>query len=98
MRWLFPVGVVGSLVAALCCVGVLTPLLVTGLVAFGLGALTRSLDLIVLPALAIFLVLAFIGWRSRRGARPPITPQPVEKPAPAVRSAPSIRRFLVPRG
>ena len=31
MRRLFPIGVVGSVIAALCCVGVLTPLLVAGL-------------------------------------------------------------------
>jgi mercuric ion transport protein len=66
MRWLFPVGVVGSVIAALCCVGVLTPLLVAGLVTLGLGALTRSLDLILLPALGIFLVMAFLGWRARK--------------------------------
>lgn len=66
MRWLFPVGVVGSVTAALCCVGVLTPLLVAGLVALGLSTLTSSLDRILLPALAVFLVMALVGWRGRR--------------------------------
>ena len=66
MRRLFPIGVVGSVIAALCCVGVLTPLLVAGLVALGLGTLTPNLDLVLLPALAIFLVLTFLGWRARR--------------------------------
>jgi hypothetical protein len=65
VRWLFRVGVVGALVAALCCVGVLTPLLIAGLVALGLSTLTRSLDLILLPALAVFLVMALVGWRAR---------------------------------
>ncbi len=66
MRWLLPVGVVGAVLTALCCIGVLTPLLVTGLVALGLETLTRSLDLILLPLLAIFLVLAIIGWRAKQ--------------------------------
>lgn len=66
MRWLFGVGVVGSIAAALCCVGILTPLLVALLVALGLTALTQSLDVILLPALGVFLVLAFIGWRGRK--------------------------------
>ncbi len=65
MRSLFPIGLVGSAITALCCVGVLTPLLVSLLVALGLGALTRSLDLILLPTLAVFLVLTFVGWRAR---------------------------------
>ncbi|HYU19675.1 MAG TPA: mercury resistance system transport protein MerF [Chloroflexota bacterium] len=66
MRWLFPIGAAGSVITALCCVGILTPLLVALLVAAGLGALTRNLDLILFPALAVFLVLTFVGWRSRQ--------------------------------
>ena len=57
---------VGSVVTALCCAGVLTPLLVAGLTAVGLTALTRSLDLILFPALAVFLVLTAIGWWRHR--------------------------------
>lgn len=66
MRWLFPVGTAGAVVAALCCIGVLTPLLVAALVGAGLGGLTRSLDIILFPAIAVFLVLAFVGWRARK--------------------------------
>jgi high-affinity Fe2+/Pb2+ permease len=62
MNALFRVGVVGSVVAALCCAGILTPLLAAGLTAAGLGALTRNLDLVIFPALAVFLVLAGVGW------------------------------------
>lgn len=64
MRWFFPVGVAGAIITALCCAGVLTPLLVAGLVAVGLSGLTRGLDFVLLPLLGVFLVLALIGWRS----------------------------------
>ena len=65
---LFRVGLVGSLVTALCCVGVLTPPLVALLTAVGLGVLTRNLDLVLFPTLAVFLLLTAAGWwlRSRR--------------------------------
>ena len=66
MNALFRVGVVGSVVAALCCAGILTPLLAAGLTAAGLGALTRNLDLVILPALAVFLVLTAAGWWLRQ--------------------------------
>ena len=70
MKALFRVGVVGSIVAALCCVGVLTPLLIAGLTAGGLTVVTRNLDLVLLPTLAVFLILTGTGWwlRRRQGA------------------------------
>ncbi len=68
MHALFRVGLVGSIVAALCCAGVLTPLLVAGLTAAGLGAVTRSLDLVLLLTLGVFLVLTAVGWWLRRRA------------------------------
>jgi mercuric ion transport protein len=68
IRALFGVGLVGTIVAALCCLGVLTPLLVAGLVAVGLGALTRSLDAVLVPALVVFVVLTVVGWYGRRQA------------------------------
>ena len=70
MKALFRIGVVGSIVAALCCVGVLTPLLIAGLTAVGLTVVTRNLDLVLLPALAVFLILTGAGWwlRLRQGA------------------------------
>ncbi len=65
MKLLFGVGLVGSIVTALCCVGVLTPLLVATLTALDLRALTSNLDAVLLPALAVFLVLTAIGWMKR---------------------------------
>ena len=69
MNTLFRVGVVGSVVTALCCAGVLTPLLVALLTAVGFGALTRNLDLVLFPALAVFLVLTAVGWVLRSRGR-----------------------------
>jgi len=45
---------------------VLTPLLVALLTVAGLGALTRSLDLILLPALVVFLAMTALGWWLQR--------------------------------
>lgn len=70
MRWLFPLGAIGSVVARLCCAGILTPLLISLLVAVGLGALVGNFDLIVFPALLIFLTLAFVGVRGRKACSP----------------------------
>lgn len=82
---LFRVGVVGSIVTALCCAGVLTPLLVALLTAAGLGALTRSLDLVLLPALAVFVVLAGVGWWFRQRRSEAVAPPPpvLIRPGPA---------------
>jgi len=79
MNGLFRVGIVGSLVTALCCVGILTPLLIAGLTAVGLTAVTRNLDAILLPALAVFLLLTGVSWwlRQRQGA----AQKPMEVPA-----------------
>lgn len=66
MKWLFPFGVIGSVVAALFCGTMLTPLLVTVLAAAGLGALATNPDLVVIPALVAFLLMAYLGWRARR--------------------------------
>ena len=51
-------GVVGALVAAICC---FTPLLVALLATVGLSALVGWLDFVLLPALAIFAALAVYG-------------------------------------
>ncbi len=56
-------GLAGSAVAALCC---FTPVLVVALGAAGLGALVVWLDLVLLPALAFFLLLTgYALWRRR---------------------------------
>lgn len=51
-------GVVGALIAAVCC---FTPLLVALLATVGLSALVGWLDFVLLPALAIFAALAVYG-------------------------------------
>lgn len=59
-------GVVGTVVAALCC---FTPVLVVLLGAVGLSALTGYLDYVLLPALAAFAGLtAYALWRRRAQA------------------------------
>ena len=63
--WL-ALGVVG---AALACLACLTPVVVMLLGAIGLGAWTGRLDLVLLPLLAGFVVLAVYRYRLRRRAR-----------------------------
>ena len=61
---LLQVGVVGSAVVALCC---FTPVLVWLLAALGLLAYAGYLDLILLPALLVFLAITgYAIWRRRR--------------------------------
>ncbi len=61
---LLRVGVVGTVVAALCC---FTPLLVVLLGAVGLSAAVGWLDYVLLPALAAFLgITIFAVVRQRR--------------------------------
>jgi mercuric ion transport protein len=60
---LVKVGLIGTVVAALCC---FTPLLVVLLGAVGLGAVTGYLDYVLLPALIVFgAILAYGLWRRR---------------------------------
>lgn len=60
---LFKTGLIGSLVAALCC---FTPVLVILLPALGLAAWVGYIDLVVLPLLAGFVVLTVVAWRRMR--------------------------------
>ncbi len=54
-------GIIGSVLVALCC---FTPVLVILLGAIGLSALTGYLDMVLLPALAIFIGLViYAGMR-----------------------------------
>lgn len=63
-RTLLRVGVVGTVIAALCC---FTPLLVILLGVVGLSAVTGYLDYVLLPALAFFVGLtAWAIWRKQR--------------------------------
>ena len=61
---LLQVGIIGSIIAALCC---FTPVLVILFGAVGLSALIGYLDLVLLPALAIFLVITgYALWKRSR--------------------------------
>jgi mercuric ion transport protein len=58
---LLKTGVIGAVVAALCC---FTPVLVILLGVVGLSALTGYLDLVLFPALAIFIgITIYALWR-----------------------------------
>lgn len=60
------IGIAGTVISALCC---FTPILVWVLPAIGLASVLASLDLVLLPALFVFLVLTAIGvwrWRTAR--------------------------------
>lgn len=66
-RKLLGIGIVGSVIAALCC---FTPLLVVLLGVVGLSALTGYLDFVLFPALAFFLGLTgYALWRTQRHDR-----------------------------
>lgn len=58
-------GIIGAIVAALCC---FTPFLAIALPAIGLGGLMGYLynDAVLLPALAVFLLVAGYGfWKGK---------------------------------
>lgn len=57
------VGIVGTLIAALCC---FTPVLVILLGVVGLSALSGYLDYIVLPALVVFVALTIYALRRKQ--------------------------------
>ena len=60
---LLATGVIGTIIAALCC---FTPILVILLSAVGLSAIIGYLDIVLLPALAIFILLTVYAlWRQR---------------------------------
>ena len=61
---LLKVGVIGTIVAAICC---FTPVLVVLLGAVGLSAIVGYLDIVLIPALAIFLVITgYALWKRSR--------------------------------
>lgn len=63
-RRLLPIGLVGTVIAAICC---FTPALVVLLGALGLSAAVGYLDLVLLPALAFFLGLTgYALWTRKR--------------------------------
>jgi len=64
---LLQVGIIGSVIAALCC---FTPVLVVLLGAVGLSALLGVLDYVLLPALAIFVVITVYALWKRKTVQP----------------------------
>jgi len=61
---LLKTGIVGTIIAALCC---FTPLLVILLAALGLSAAIGVLDYVLLPALAFFIALTVYAlWKRKR--------------------------------
>ena len=63
-RKLIATGIVGAVIAALCC---FTPVLVVLLGAVGLSAWLGWLDYVLLPALAFFIGLTvYAVWRRQR--------------------------------
>ena len=63
-RKLIATGIVGTVIAALCC---FTPILVVLLGAVGLSAWLGWLDYVLLPALAFFAALTvYAAWRRQR--------------------------------
>jgi len=65
-KTLLTTGIVGTVVAALCC---FTPVLVVLLSGVGLTAAIVYLDLILLPALALFAgITVYALWRRKRNA------------------------------
>ena len=64
-KTLMRVGVIGTVLAALCC---FTPILVILFGVVGLSALTGYLDYVLLPALAAFIGLTIYAVRRKRDA------------------------------
>ena len=60
---LLATGVIGTIIAALCC---FTPILVILLSAVGLSAIIGYLDIVLLPALTIFILLTVYALWQRR--------------------------------
>lgn len=67
-RKLMMIGIIGTILIALCC---FTPVLVLLLGIVGLAALTGWLDVVLLPTLAFFIVMTFYAVlrKQRRRAR-----------------------------
>lgn len=66
---LFRTGIVGTVVAALCCA---TPILGIALGAIGLSALAAKADYVLIPILVASLVLVGIGLYRRNASAPAV--------------------------
>lgn len=63
-KTLLTTGIVGTVLAALCC---FTPVLVVLLTGVGLSAAIGYLDVVLLPALGIFVAITLYAlWRKQR--------------------------------
>ena len=72
-RKLLGVGIVGAVIAALCC---FTPLLVGLLAAVGLSAAVGWLDYVLVPALVVFVgIVVYAVIRQRREKEVPVGPE-----------------------
>ena len=65
-RKLLGVGIIGTVIAALCC---FTPVLVVLVGLVGLSAIVGYLDFVMLPALVFFVGLTVYAIRRRQNAR-----------------------------
>ena len=66
-KTLLKAGIIGTIMAALCC---FTPVLVILFGVVGLSALVGYLDLVLFPALGIFILLTLYAlWRKRDTAK-----------------------------
>ena len=64
---LLKTGVIGSLIAALCCA---TPVLAVLLGALGLGWVVGYMDMVLLPVMVVFLgLVGYALWRRARSTR-----------------------------
>lgn len=71
-RRLLRIGVLGAVIAALCC---FTPLLVVLLGAVGLSAVVGWLDYVLLPALVVFLGIIVYALARRQRASSSASPK-----------------------
>lgn len=70
-------GIAGSIIAAVCC---FTPVLVILLGAVGLSAWLGWIDVVLLPALAVFIGITVYGlWRRKQTAASRATPTDTNK-------------------
>ncbi|SFL17831.1 mercuric ion transport protein [Nitrosomonas aestuarii] len=72
-RRLLRIGVIGTLIVALCC---FTPLLVILLAAVGLSAFTGYLDVVLFPALGFFIGLTGYAFYRKKSQRNPVCCKP----------------------
>jgi len=70
-KTLLRIGVIGAVLVALCC---FTPILVILLGALGLAAYTGYLDVVLLPALLVFIGLTIYAVRRKHQADACCTP------------------------